>query len=58
MRACEVVAVGLPTDAAEVEACETNSLESASATAVEEGASTERTPDPERECDEEVEERF
>lgn len=45
--------------AAEVDACETISLERASATAAVEGAeSVDRTPDPDRECDEEVEERF
>ena len=49
---------GLAADTADVDACETISLERASATAVEGGASVERTPELDREWDDDVEERF
>lgn len=46
-------------DAAEVEACETSSLDSASATAVTwRVASLDLMPDPDRECEKEPEDRF
>ncbi len=55
VRVCDEVGM----EAAEVEACETSSLESASATAATwRGASVDRMPDPDRVCEKEPEERF